>query len=104
MSAPPCIPDLLLAQLSDVVKEHLGLNFPEDRWVDLVRAMTAAAHELGVRETEAFVRQLVASPLSTKHVQLLAFHLTVGETYFFREKSSLDRRGAALSLSAVVDQ
>jgi chemotaxis protein methyltransferase CheR len=79
----------LLAQFSELVAGQMGLYFPHERWRDLERGVTAAAQEFGFRDAESCIRDLIASPLSRDQIHVLASHLTVGETYFFREKRSL---------------
>jgi len=71
--------------LSNRVTEVLGLSFPENRWRDLTRGITAAAGELGWPDPEALVERLVRAPPESTEIEVLARHLTIGETYFFRE-------------------
>jgi chemotaxis protein methyltransferase CheR len=78
------------AQLSELVAQHMGLHFPPERHGDLARGVRAAAQELGMPDTAAYVRQLLAGPLDTMLQQVLARHLTIGETYFFRDPQLLD--------------
>ena len=84
------LPDFLLSSLSDFVAARLGLHFPKERWRDLERGVAAAAHEFGLPDAEACARWLLSAHLARNHIEALASHLTVGETYFFREKQSLD--------------
>jgi len=87
----PCtLPRPLLSGLSDFVATRLGLHFPEERWRDLQRGLVAAASEFGFEDAESCARWLLSAALERNHIEVLASHLTVGETYFFREKSSLD--------------
>jgi chemotaxis protein methyltransferase CheR len=79
-----------LAQLSQFIASRMGLNFPQERWGDLANGLASAAREQGLRDAEAYVRWLLSSPLTRREIETLASHLTVGETYFFREKSSFD--------------
>lgn len=74
-----------LAMISTRVTEVLGLSFPENRWRDLTRGVTAAAGELGWPDPEVFVERLVRAPPESTEIEVLARHLTIGETYFFRE-------------------
>ena len=84
------IEETLLSQLSKFVADHLGLHFPKERWPDLERAVLAANHEHGHHDVDRYIQGLL-SPTSTRHdIEILAAHLTVGETYFFREKRSLE--------------
>ena len=85
------IPEAVLSKLSDFVACHLGLHFPRERWVDLQRAVGGAAEELGCRhDLDRYVQTLLSPDLPHSQLQLLASHLTVGETYLFREKRSLE--------------
>lgn len=87
---PVALPDALLSQLSELLESRMGLHFPRERWRDMERGLAAAAHESGYADAEAFVRWLLSAPLTRPRIEELASHLTVGETYFFRERESLD--------------
>jgi len=82
------LPDMLLSQLSDFVAERMGFHFPRERWPDLERGIRAAVPEFDFDDTESCVRWLVSSPVTRSQIEVLASHLTVGETYFFRERQS----------------
>jgi|SRR5579863_5923099 len=76
------------SDLSDFISAHLGLRFPKERWRDLERGIGSAARELGFRDIGSCIGWLLSSPLTQRQIEILASHLTVGETYFFREKKS----------------
>src|SRR3972149_8402451 len=80
------VSDILLSQLSELVAAQMGLHFPPERWRDLERGIRSAARQFGFTDEEACIQWLLASPLTRSQVEVLASHLTVGETYFFREK------------------
>jgi chemotaxis protein methyltransferase CheR len=83
--------DKPLAQLSDLVASRLGLHFPQERWNDLERGTRSAAQDCGLADdVEGFIGRLLSSLSTQPEWEILASHLTVGETYFFREKHSLD--------------
>jgi chemotaxis protein methyltransferase CheR len=85
------IPDAQLLQLGEVVARHLGLHFPQARWPDLERGVCGAAQECGYQhDLDGYVQQLLSPALTKKQLEVLASRLTVGETYFFREKRSLE--------------
>ena len=86
---PHKISDELLVRFSDFLAAGLGLFFPPNRRQDLARGMKAAARDLGCDRAEQCIRQLMLAPLAREQIEILASHLTVGETYFFREKKSL---------------
>lgn len=75
----------LLARLSQLVGERLGLVFPEERWDDLERGAHAAARELGFPDTRSLILWMDSHSPERKTTEILASHLTVGETYFFRD-------------------
>lgn len=79
----------LLGRLSEYLAEHIGLSFAPRQRGALEAAMCSAARELGHPDLESCIRALLASRLSRPEVEILASHLTVGETYFFREKEAL---------------
>jgi len=77
----------LLAQFSKFVATHFGLHFPQNRQRDLERGALAACLEFGANDPEACLSRLMDTPPSQVQAEVLASHLTVGETYFFREKA-----------------
>lgn len=80
--------DLLLSQLSEFVARHMGLHFPRERWRDLERGLRSATPEFGAPNVEACAQRLLSASLTKQQIEILANHLTVGETYFFREQRS----------------
>jgi chemotaxis protein methyltransferase CheR len=76
----------LLEQFSGFVAAEMGLHFPPERRAELERALGEAARAFGCRDAEECLRRMLAAPLSRQQVETLAAHLTVGETYFFREQ------------------
>ena len=83
-------PAVLLEQFSHYIAEHIGLHFPRERWKDLERNTGNAAKELGFKNSEAFIEYALTSSLSSRQADILASNLTVGETYFYREKKAFD--------------
>jgi chemotaxis protein methyltransferase CheR len=85
------LPEPLLSNLSKFVASRFGLDFPRSRWPDLERGVRSAYEEskndIGL---EAFVHRLLAEASANHDLQPLIRHLTVGETYFFREIRSLE--------------
>ena len=80
-----------LNEISIRIAEILGLDFPKNRWNDLERGILSAAKELGLGDSiDNIAIWLSGSNLRAEELDVLANHLTVGETYFFREKHSLD--------------
>ncbi|MCF6149164.1 MAG: tetratricopeptide repeat protein [Candidatus Kuenenia sp.] len=84
------IPEQLLNRFSDLISEKLGLCYAKDRWHHLIRHIRLAANDFGYGDVEMFLQRLLSAPLTQNDVSLLANHLTVGETYFFRHKNSFE--------------
>src|SRR6266478_2104053 len=79
-----------LFKLSEVIANQLGLHYPRQRWRDLERGMQSAARAFGGSDAEACAQWLLSAPLNKSKIEILAGELTVGETYFFREKRSFE--------------
>jgi chemotaxis protein methyltransferase CheR len=79
-----------LAQLSEFVADRMGFHFPRERWLDLERGMRSVTRAFEFDDMDSCVQWLVSSPLTQSRIETLASHLTVGETYFFRERQSFD--------------
>ena len=78
-----------LRLLSDVVAEHLGLHFPAERSCDLLRGIRSASREFGFEAVAPCINWLLASPFTKQQIEALATHLTVGETYFYRDEATM---------------
>ena len=82
------IPETLLSQFSDFIAARMGLHFPRERWCDLERGIDSAARDFGQADAQACIEWLMSHSLTKPEIEMLASHLTVGETYFFREEKS----------------
>lgn len=80
------IPEGQLSRLSAFIGARIGLHFPKERWRDLERGINAAARELGIEDGKSCIEWLESSSPTRRQIEILANHLTVGETYFFRDK------------------
>jgi chemotaxis protein methyltransferase CheR len=76
--------------LSEFVARRMGLHFPRERRDDLQRGLAGAAQEFGFPDAAACADWLLAAPPSESQLQVLASHLTIGETYFFRDPQTLE--------------
>lgn len=84
------ISETLLTELSEFVATRMGLHFPRERWHDLEHGASSAAAEFGFRDAQTCIKWLVSSQLMKQELEILASHLTIGETYLFREKKSFE--------------
>lgn len=83
------ISELQWSQLSEFVARRMGLHFPRERRDDLQRGLAGAAQEFGLPDTAACADWLLATSPTESQLQVLASHLTIGETYFFRDPDIL---------------
>lgn len=84
------VPDALWRRLSEFIAQNTGLHFPPERRSDLQRGFTAAAAEFGFEDSAHYADWLLSTSLTRPQLHTLASHLTVGETYFFRERKTFD--------------
>jgi chemotaxis protein methyltransferase CheR len=82
--------DALLARLSSHVAAHMGLHFPRAKWQTLENAFSSAARELGFQDPRECATWFITTPLNQELVESIAGFLTIGETYFLREKRSFE--------------
>src|SRR5882672_2540005 len=82
--------DALWGRLSEFIAQNMGLHFPPERHSDLQRGITAAAAEFGFADSARCADWLLSARLTRPQLHTLASHLTVGETYFFRERKTFD--------------
>lgn len=81
----------ILHQTSQQVSDLLGLHFPKSRWSDLSRGLIAAAKDLGLGNNLEYINiWFDGRTFTPDELDILTNHLTVGETYFFRDKTVLD--------------
>lgn len=79
-----------LSILRDFLLQNLGLLYTERQEKDLYRKIESAASAFGYDDTNVFIEWLVLQHLSNSQTEKLAEFLTIGETYFLREKQAYD--------------
>jgi chemotaxis protein methyltransferase CheR len=84
------ISDQLLARFSEFVTTRFGLHYPKKRWRDLAQRIELLINDFACADAEACVRRLTSTELTRSELDILADRLTIGETYFFRERKSFD--------------
>jgi chemotaxis protein methyltransferase CheR len=77
-------------KIAETLSRKIGLRISTESWSDLEKKISLAAPELGFNDIYSMFEWLETAALSQKQVQILANYLTIGETYFFREKASFD--------------
>jgi len=79
-----------LQEFSDYIALETGLFFPEERWNDMERNLRSISKDFGYNDVKSFVRWIASGKCSKEQIEIMAHHLTVGETYFFREKNCFE--------------
>ena len=79
--------DEVCSQAQSLIASRLGLDFPARRRPDLERGLIQAVGSPAERRIEQYLRRLADLPGDSPELMHLAQHLTVGETYFFRDRS-----------------
>jgi len=80
----------VLRQGQAIIASRLGLDFSEVRRQDLERGLARALRTAPTSEPEGFLAWLGLLPANDPEWRRLAAHLTVGETYFFRDRACFD--------------
>lgn len=80
----------LLASVSQSIEAQLGLHYPPERWTDLERGLAGTSADLGFSDVEQCARELAFGRLDRAQIDALAAHLTIGETYFFRDPAAFE--------------
>lgn len=77
-----------LSEFADFLSVRMGLHYPPERQAELDRTVAQMAAELGFADGPACMRHFLSTGVSRAEIETLASHLTIGETYFFREPAS----------------
>ena len=89
--------DQILDIISKEIEDLTGLSYPKSRWGDLERCLNGAMDELCFSNSLIELKlKLENRDLSADQLNILCNHLTVGETYFFRDCAILDIFGQNL--------
>ncbi len=73
-----------------LMASRLGLDFSKGRLADLERGLFKACRASSVSSPETYLAWLATLPNESAEWRRLASHLTVGETYFFRDHALFD--------------
>lgn len=80
----------LLNKLREYLLKNLGLSFSVNRNAELYSKMGEACKEFNFNDADRFIEWLLNKTLDKSQVEKLASFITIGETYFLREKKALD--------------
>ncbi|MCX6280803.1 MAG: hypothetical protein NTU51_02480 [Bacteroidetes bacterium] len=76
--------------IASLISRKAGLNFPASHWGDLDRGIRNTSEALKIGNTKLFLNRLLDKDCDPGYFEILINNLTIGETYFFREKPLLD--------------
>lgn len=79
-----------LTILRNYLLTNLGLNYSKNQEKDLYNKIGSAAKGFNFDKTDNFINWLINQTLDSEQIEKLAVFLTIGETYFCREKKALD--------------
>lgn len=82
--------------IRNFIRLNTGLAFSFEKQNDLEYGLLTVALEYGVTDLNDFVEFLLSRPLPDEIKSSLQRNLTIGETYFFREKPVIDKFKALL--------
>jgi chemotaxis protein methyltransferase CheR len=74
-----------LSMVCEVIASRMGLHFPVERRPMLSRNLVSVAGEFGYNNIKEFIQWLLSTTLNDEQLEILAAHLTITETYFWRE-------------------
>lgn len=80
------ISNIVIENISNFIEEKLGLYFSKERFKDLIRGVSCAAKQKDIT-LEKYIDLILEKRMSEEDIKILASCLTIGETYFFRDKS-----------------
>ncbi|PKL60338.1 MAG: chemotaxis protein CheR, partial [Methanomicrobiales archaeon HGW-Methanomicrobiales-4] len=76
-----------LMKISRFVNEHIGFSYASDRMSDLSRGYISACQDLGEQSPVSCLKMLDDPAFSRRLEEMLVKKLTIGETYFFRDRN-----------------
>lgn len=77
----------VLEEFGAFLEVKMGLHFPKKRKADLEKKLSLISQAFNFTDPDSCLRWLKKTPLDAKQIETLARHLTIGETYFFRDAS-----------------
>lgn len=82
--------DINLNIFAEFVLRETGLYFSKERLPEVERNFHLISKELGFSHISSFVKWMTFDKPTIDQIKIIAKYLTVGETYFFREKETFE--------------
>ncbi len=86
MNKTASLPPALMKDFSQFLLDKMGLHFPMDSWRELEKKLEPISQAFGFESVKSCLEWLMSTPFTQKNLDILAAHLTIGETYFFRDE------------------
>lgn len=77
----------ILRRFGQLISDVMGIHFQDTKAEEFERKITPLAAAFGFKNLKECLEWLMNEPLNEDKIAILAHHLTVGETYFFRDSS-----------------
>ena len=84
------MPETKLTHIRKKLLNQLGLNYTKNQEKELYRKLTDASAAFDYKNVDNFIQWLTNQELDKSQIKKLATFLTIGETYFFRERKALE--------------
>lgn len=76
----------LFEQFCEFLVKKTGLHYPKNRWCDLEKKLVHIKHSFGFDDLTECLEWLMNQIIDKEKLDVLTLHLTIGETYFFRDR------------------
>ncbi len=77
----------LISEINERVTELFGIHYTPSQWDNMMRVLVEAARDAGSGDRLEEIHRWVVNPnLTENELNILSRHVTIGETYFFREQ------------------
>jgi len=92
-----------MERFSQFLAEMMGLYYPKKAWNGFEKKFDAITKAFRFDNAEACIEWLMSETLTEEQITTLANHLTIGETYFFRDPKTFSEMETAI-LPALINE
>lgn len=80
----------LLLEFSKYLDKNMGLFYPERAWSEFEKKIPKISVSFGFDDQSECIQWILDQPVTKDLITTLAEHLTIGETYFFRDSETFN--------------
>ncbi len=84
------ISQCLLSDFSEYLNKNMGLFYPEKAWSEFEKKIPHISSSFGFENQSECIQWIIKQPVTKDLITTLAEHLTIGETYFFRDNNTFE--------------